>query len=189
MPDFILQPTERDRVLDRLLRAKMTPKQAEEWALKNHEEPFASRPEPSKFDPMKEIYWTTPMVFRWIRWRSLDAVRDAWDRYRQECTYFEPLQVGLSCLPAMLMPEEVLQQLLKRKIKGHVLKRLGRAGLIDVTSDLPKRGPPIRRRSPPPLRRHWRAQRTPLAVTIGAPPSPHTFRPSCAPGGAASSRW
>jgi hypothetical protein len=38
-------------------------------------------PEPGRFDPMKEPFWTLPMALAWIIWRSPDWVRTQWEHY------------------------------------------------------------------------------------------------------------
>jgi hypothetical protein len=45
---------------------------------------MAEIPEPDKFDPMVEPWWTLAMAAAWIIWRRPNAVRQAWPKYRNE---------------------------------------------------------------------------------------------------------
>jgi len=46
--------------------------------------PLASTPDPEKFDPMAEVWWTMGMAAAWIIWRTPHAVRLLWPDYRRE---------------------------------------------------------------------------------------------------------
>ena len=43
------------------------------------------RPPPEKYDPDKLSHWSITMTLAWIIWREIDAVRNEWDDYRNEC--------------------------------------------------------------------------------------------------------
>lgn len=75
----------REDMLKRASNGEITPEQAEAWAEQNRQPSFASRPDASKFDPMKEAYWTLAMAAAWIIWGTRDAVREHWNSYRAEC--------------------------------------------------------------------------------------------------------
>jgi hypothetical protein len=53
----------------------------------SNEEAYARRvrPPPEKYDPDKLSYWSITMTLAWIIWRDLNAVRNEWDDYRNEC--------------------------------------------------------------------------------------------------------
>jgi hypothetical protein len=44
-----------------------------------------ARPPPEKYDPDKRSHWSITMTLAWILWGEIDAVRDEWDDYRNEC--------------------------------------------------------------------------------------------------------
>ena len=73
--------TLRDDLLDRVFGGEITPEQAEKEASEAGVGPLATRPNSADFDPMKEVWWTLPMVAAWIGWRTTDAVRTAWSIY------------------------------------------------------------------------------------------------------------
>ena len=43
------------------------------------------RPPPEKYDPDKLSHWSITMTVAWIIWGEIDAVRNEWDDYRNEC--------------------------------------------------------------------------------------------------------
>ena len=43
------------------------------------------RPPPEKYDPDKRSHWSITMTLAWIIWGEIDAVRNEWDDYRNEC--------------------------------------------------------------------------------------------------------
>jgi len=43
------------------------------------------RPPPEKYDPDSRSHWSITMVVAWIIWGEIDAVRNEWDDYRNEC--------------------------------------------------------------------------------------------------------
>ena len=56
---------------------------AAKWIGDMEFEPIPSFPNIAAFDPMQEEKWTLPMAAAWFIWRSTDAVRDQWIRYRR----------------------------------------------------------------------------------------------------------
>jgi hypothetical protein len=78
--------SERDEVVMQLRRGEISREGAEAWARDNNQPPFIKRPDIDRFDPFEEPYWTTAMAVAWIIWGTKDAVRQHWDKYRNECT-------------------------------------------------------------------------------------------------------
>jgi hypothetical protein len=60
------------------------------------------RPDPNDFDPLAEPWWTLPMVASWAIWRTADAVRDAWPKYRRELRHLNPEVSSAGQLPAAM---------------------------------------------------------------------------------------
>jgi hypothetical protein len=91
-----MNSTTRDGLIDDVMRGRLTPDQAEAEARRLGLEPLASEPDKGAFDPMKEADWTLPMAAAWIAYRTPAAVRDWWDKYRQECWVwqFKPWRLG-----------------------------------------------------------------------------------------------
>ncbi len=78
------------RVLDLVLMGKLTPQEAEAWALRNAQPLFATTPDPVMFNPMFEPAWTLAMAAEWIIRRTPEAVRERWADYVQECWVWCP---------------------------------------------------------------------------------------------------
>jgi hypothetical protein len=78
-------PSKRDDVVMMVRRGEKNPEEAEAWAKENNQPPFASSPDITRFDPMRETDWTFAMAAAWIIWRTPDAVRKHWDAYLYEC--------------------------------------------------------------------------------------------------------
>src|SRR5262245_22120899 len=87
----------RDSMIDKVRYGELTPDQAEAEAARLGIGKLAAKPDVSKFDPMKEPWWTLPMAVAWIAWRSPSAVREWWDPYRSECWnwHFKEWRVGV----------------------------------------------------------------------------------------------
>lgn len=70
--------------------AQITPEDAEdwlrEWPHEVPEDPFRFEPDPTKFDPLRETYWSLGMATAWVLWRSMDAVREEWEDFVTERT-------------------------------------------------------------------------------------------------------
>jgi hypothetical protein len=65
---------------------KMSPDQAEAWAVTFGWKPLAGWADPAGFDPTKEVAWSLPMAAAWIRWRDIDEVRRRWSAYIEPST-------------------------------------------------------------------------------------------------------
>src|SRR5579871_4524907 len=66
------------------MRGEITPDQAEAEAATIGLPPFACTPDPTRFAPMNEVWWTLGMAAAWIIWRTPTAVRNVWSEYRRE---------------------------------------------------------------------------------------------------------
>ena len=74
----------RDEYLRRARRGLATPAEIEtELATKNLP-PLEVSPDPEKFDPNSQVWWTLAMTAAWIIWRTPEAVRQAWSNFRRE---------------------------------------------------------------------------------------------------------
>jgi hypothetical protein len=72
----------RDDLIEEVKYGRMTPAEAEAERLGLG--PLASVPDPQKFDPMSEAWWTLPMTVAWIVWRNDRDVLENYDPYRLE---------------------------------------------------------------------------------------------------------
>lgn len=75
----------RTDLLEAVQNGTMCPAEADAEATALGLEALSSVPDPSRFDPMREPFWTPAMAVSWIAWRNADAVREAWDDYRRAC--------------------------------------------------------------------------------------------------------
>lgn len=75
----------RDDLIREVAYGRMSPDDAEAEAARLGLQPLASRPDPGKFDPMTEAWWTPPMTVAWIAWRDPQQVLNWYDPYRAEC--------------------------------------------------------------------------------------------------------
>jgi hypothetical protein len=78
----------RDDLKAKVIAGAMKPSEAEAEAARLGLEAFEYRPDPRDYDPMREQFWTLPMVVAWIAYRTADAVRENWDEYRAECRHW-----------------------------------------------------------------------------------------------------
>jgi hypothetical protein len=78
----------RDEILARVRRGEMSTGAADQWAAENGQT-FSIDPDPTRFDPIEESFWTLPMATAWIIERSYADVRVASDRYRREQVRWE----------------------------------------------------------------------------------------------------
>ena len=78
---------------------RISPAEADAQLRQWGQEPFQSRPDPSRFDPMSETEWTLPMAAAWFIWRSPDAVRDQWNPARNGWRKWVPLPPRRSAGP------------------------------------------------------------------------------------------
>jgi hypothetical protein len=79
-----IAPTIADEYLNRARRGLMTPAEIEAELAAKKLPPLAMWPDPEKFDPNSEVWWTLAMAAAWIIWRTPDAVRRAWWKFRRE---------------------------------------------------------------------------------------------------------
>jgi hypothetical protein len=70
-----------EHYLRRARRGLMTPANVEAELAAKGFLPLAVAPDPEKFDPSAEAWWTLAMTAAWIIWRTPDAVREAWQTY------------------------------------------------------------------------------------------------------------
>jgi hypothetical protein len=73
----------RETTLAAVRFGEISPSMAEKWVTNSGQEPFPPFPNLEAFDPMQEQEWTLPMAAAYSIWRSTDAVRDQWIRYRR----------------------------------------------------------------------------------------------------------
>ncbi len=84
--------TKRDWLIEEVMCGRLTPNEAEAQALTAGIEPLATCPDPALFDPMQESFWTFTMAVAWIAWRTENAVREAWRKYRDEVWFFATVE-------------------------------------------------------------------------------------------------
>jgi len=75
----------RDELFERLKYGELDPEAAEAEARRLGLAPLRPDVDRSHYDPARENQWTLTMAVAWIAFRTIDAVRDAWDVYRAEC--------------------------------------------------------------------------------------------------------
>ena len=78
----------RDELIGRVNHGRLTPEEAEVEAKRLGLGSFARDPNPDDFDPLAEVNWTLPMAVAWISFRTVDAVREAWAAYRENCWHW-----------------------------------------------------------------------------------------------------
>src|SRR6516225_8268059 len=81
-PELGTMPS-RERILAAVRFGDFSPSLAEQWVTNSCLEPFPPFPNIEAFDPMQEQEWTLPMAAAHFIWRSTDAVRDQWMRFRR----------------------------------------------------------------------------------------------------------
>lgn len=69
-------------------RGEIKPTEAESEAKRLGLGTLASEPEPADYDPMREPHWTLSMAVAWVAYREAHAVRNWWDEYRSQFTYW-----------------------------------------------------------------------------------------------------
>ena len=82
IPDREIMP-DREMTLASVRFGDISPSMAEMWIADMELEPIPPFPNIAAFDPMQEEEWTLSMAAAWFIWRSIDAVRDQWLRYRR----------------------------------------------------------------------------------------------------------
>lgn len=75
----------RDDLIEHVKYGRMSPDEAEAEAARFGLERLASSPEPRKYNPMGEAWWTLPMTVAWIAWRDPLEVLRCYDPYRVQC--------------------------------------------------------------------------------------------------------
>jgi hypothetical protein len=78
--------------LRRARRGLMTPTAIEAELAAKGFLPLSAIPDPTKFDPDAEVWWTLAMTAAWIIERTPDAVRKAWGKYRREVRQWSVLR-------------------------------------------------------------------------------------------------
>src|SRR5207237_982322 len=91
-----MSPDLRDEFAEALQYGRMRPEEAEAKLKTLGLPPLAPQPDPVNFYAMREVWWTLPMTVAWIAWRNSADVRDEWDTYRREQSFwiFERWRVG-----------------------------------------------------------------------------------------------
>jgi hypothetical protein len=84
-----MAPDPRDEIAEAVLYGRMTPNEAEAKLKELGLPPLAPQPNPADFYPMNEVWWSLPMTVAWIAWRTSADVRDAWDTFRREGSFWE----------------------------------------------------------------------------------------------------
>ena len=80
---------ERRSLVERVRDGEKNPSEAEEEAARLGCGPLIPIPDPVRFDPMRESYWTLHMALAWIMWRTVDDVRRHWDEWRDEAKQWQ----------------------------------------------------------------------------------------------------
>ena len=108
----------RDGLIGQVRHGRLSPEEAETEAIRLGLLPFATSPDPKRFDPMTTPVWSAAMVIAWIAFRTADDVRYCWDAYRAECWdwNFRKWQTGV---------DEPFHE-------GHFLERLKPATIDDL---------------------------------------------------------
>lgn len=84
-----MTPDPRDELAEAVQYGRMTPNEAEAKLKELGLPPLAPQPDPINFRPMAEVWWTLPMAVAWIAWRTSADVREAWDAFRREQSYWK----------------------------------------------------------------------------------------------------
>jgi hypothetical protein len=83
-----IAPALAEDYLRRAKRGLMTPAEIEAELEEKNLPPLSVTPDPEKFDPMAEVWWTLGMAAAWVIWRTPRAVRDVWWNYRREVRHW-----------------------------------------------------------------------------------------------------
>src|SRR4051794_36513275 len=78
-----------DELADAVQYGRMTPNEAEAKLKELGLPPLAPQPHPADFYPMNEVWWSLPMTDAWIAWRTSADVREAWDTFRREGSFWQ----------------------------------------------------------------------------------------------------
>ena len=79
----------RGSIIERVRDGEKNPSEAEKEAARLGCSPLIPIPDPVRFDPMRESYWTLHMALAWIMWRTVDDVRRHWDEWRDEAKQWQ----------------------------------------------------------------------------------------------------
>ena len=71
-------------LMDLISAGKIHPSEAEQEFSRLNRGVLNPEPDPTTFDPMREVHWTLVMALAWIMWRCVGDVRRHWDQYRAE---------------------------------------------------------------------------------------------------------
>jgi hypothetical protein len=101
--------TLQDQMAEAVQYGRMTPSEADEKLESLGLPPLAPQPNPDDFDPMIVPWWSLSMVVSWIVWRARADVREAWDEFRREGSFWSherwrvgfdgPINEGWLCKP------------------------------------------------------------------------------------------
>ena len=105
---------------------------------------LAFAPDPARFDPIAQPWWTLPMAAAWIIWRTPHAVRRVWHEYRRKTRqWIGPQQVEVWDGRAT----RSFGYRVSKTVTGFALGPLGALHLLQVLlrAELgdPKDGPPV----------------------------------------------
>ena len=85
----------RSVLIDLVRRGRFSPDEAEREAAKRRIGPLASTPDPQRFDPHSQAWWTLAMALAWIAWRDTASVREQWNEYRELCLEWRPVSSNI----------------------------------------------------------------------------------------------
>jgi hypothetical protein len=77
-----------DEIAEAVQYGRMTPDEAETKLKDLGLPPLAPQPNPADYNPMGLVWWTLPMTVAWIVWRTSADVREAWDAFRKEGSFW-----------------------------------------------------------------------------------------------------
>jgi hypothetical protein len=114
--------------LRRARRGLMTPTAIEAQLAAKGFLPLSAIPDPTKFDPDAEVWWTLAMTAAWIIERTPDAVRKAWGKYRREVRqWVGPEEFFVECESQLAFGYRRME-----KVTGYALERLRELDLFGV---------------------------------------------------------
>jgi hypothetical protein len=92
----MIERNPRDDLFEQLKYGRIDPDAAEAEVRRLGLEPLRPAVDLSRFDPSRETQWTIAMAVAWIAYRTIDAVRDAWNPYREQCCdwHFRKWRIG-----------------------------------------------------------------------------------------------
>ena len=121
-------PAITENYLERARRGLITPAKIEAELATKGFLPLSVTPDPEKFDPGGEVWWTLAMTAAWIVGRTPDAVREAWWRYRREVRqWVGPQELFVDCEPQLSYGYRRTE-----KVTGYTLEPLRELDLFGV---------------------------------------------------------